>query len=329
MKTLLLSRKDIESFFTMRMCMEAVEKAFAGLSEGKAVMPQRTPISMPDKPGLALFMPAYIPGLGALGAKVVAVYNQNVQRYGLPAVMGTILLLDESSGFPMAVMDGGFITAMRTGAASGVATKHMARRDAAVGMIFGSGVQAFTQALAIHEARPLRKLLIWSLDSKEVRDGFARRVADQTGVQVELATDPALAVGAADVVVLATSAADPIVKGSWFRGGTHINSIGSHMPKMRELDTLTVQRSRIVCDHIDACKAEAGDFIIPAQDGEWDWSRVAGSLGEVITGKVPGRAAQEDITLFKSVGLAIQDVSAAKAVFDEAVRRGIGTEFQF
>jgi ornithine cyclodeaminase/alanine dehydrogenase-like protein (mu-crystallin family) len=146
---------------------------------------------------------------------------------------------------------------------------------------------------------------------------------------VELAADPASAVGGADIVVLATSAADPIVNGSWFRPGTHINSIGSHTPKMRELDTLTVQKSRIVCDHTEACKAEAGDFIIPAQSGNWDWSRVAGSLGEVISGKVRGRTSREELTLFKSVGLAIQDVSAAKAVYDEAVKRGIGTEFQF
>jgi ornithine cyclodeaminase/alanine dehydrogenase len=329
MKTLLLSRKDIESFFTMKMCMEAVENAFAGLAQGAANMPQRTPIPLPEKSGLALFMPAHIKNLHALGAKVVTVYHENVRKHNLPAVLGTILLLDEDTGFPVAIMDGGFLTAMRTGASSGVATRHMARRDAKVGMIFGTGVQAFTQVLAIHEARPLTKLLAWSVDPEDKRRAFADQITSKTAVPVELVSDPAAAARQADVIVLATSAAEPIVHGDWFRPGTHINGIGSHTPKMRELDTLTVQRSRVVCDLIEACKAEAGDFIIPAASGDWSWEKVAGSLGDVVLGRVPGRTSPEDITLFKSVGLAIQDVSAARAVFDEAVRLGAGTEFQF
>jgi alanine dehydrogenase len=329
MKTLLLSRKDIESFFTMKMCMDAVEKAFAGLAQGNAVLPQRTPIPLPDKSGLALFMPAYIKNMKALGAKIVSVYHENAAKHNLPAVLGTILLLDEDTGFPIAIMDGGFLTAMRTGAASGVATKHMARPEADVAAIFGSGVQAFTQVLAVHEARPLRKLIVWSLDKEVVRQNFADRVKERIGIPVELAAGPDAAASEADIFVLATSAGEPIVNGTWFKPGTHINSIGSHTPKMRELDTLTVQRSRVVCDLLDACKAEAGDFILPAAKGEWEWDKVAGNLGDVILGRVPGRASADDITLFKSVGLAVQDMSAAKAVYDEALRRGIGTEFQF
>ncbi len=329
MNTLLLSRKDIESFFTMKMCMEAVEKAFAGLAAGNANMPQRTPIGLPDKSGLALFMPAHIKTLGALGAKIVTVYHENVRKHKLPAVLGTILLLDEDTGFPIAIMDGAFLTAMRTGAVSGVATKYMARPDADVAAIFGTGVQAFTQVLAVHEARPLRRLLAWSLDTMESREAFAGRITAKTGISVEAVSDPIAAVGESDIVVLATSAAEPVVQGSWFRPGTHINGIGSHTPKMRELDSLTVQRSRIVCDLIEACRAEAGDFILPAQNGEWSWDKVAGNLGDVILGKIPGRTDAQEITLFKSVGLAIQDLSAARAVYDEAAKRGVGTEFRF
>ncbi len=329
MKTLLLSRKDIESFFTMKMCMEAVEKAFAGLAQGDAALPQRTPIPLPEKKGLALFMPAHIKNLKALGAKVVSVYHENVSKHNLPAVLGTIILLDEETGFPVAIMDGSHLTAMRTGAVSGVATKHMARPEANVAAIFGSGVQAFTQALAIHEARPLRRLLVWSLDPEPVRKHFADRVWDRLGIPVELASGPAEAAGAADIFVLATSAAEPIVNGDWFKPGTHINGIGSHTPKMRELDTSTVQKSRVVCDLIDACKAEAGDFILPATAGAWSWDRVAGNLGDVVLGRVAGRTSPDEVTLFKSVGLAIQDMSAAKAVYDEAKKREIGTEFQF
>lgn len=329
MKTRLLSRKDIESFLTMRMCMEAVEKAFADLTLGNATMPQRTPILVPDHHGLALFMPAHIKSLGALGAKVVTVYKDNVARHGLPTVLGTIILLDEATGFPVALMDGGYLTAMRTGAVSGVATKYMARPDARVAALFGTGVQAFAQVLGVHEARPLRKLLAYSIDPAESRKSFADRISAKIGVPVELADDPAAAAAQADIVILATSAATPVVDGRWVKPGTHINGIGSHAPKVRELDTLTVQKSRIVCDLTSACKAEAGDFIIPAEAGEWSWDKVAGDLGDVINGKVPGRTSRDEVTLFKSVGLAVQDMSAARAVFDEAVKRGIGTEFQF
>jgi ornithine cyclodeaminase/alanine dehydrogenase len=329
MKTRLLSRKDIEGFFTMRMCMEAVERAFADLAAGNATMPQRTPISLPDKHGLALFMPAHIKSLGALGAKVVTVYKDNVATHNLPTVLGTIILLDEDTGFPVALMEGGHLTAMRTGAVSGVATKYMARPEAKVATLFGSGVQAFTQALAVHEARPLSRLLVCSLDPVEARRSFAERITEKTGVPVHLADDPAAAAAEADIVILATTASTPVVDGRWLKPGTHINGVGSHGPSARELDSLTVQKSRVVCDLTGACKAEAGDLIIPVQAGEWGWDKVAGDLGDVVVGKVLGRTSPDEITLFKSVGLAVQDMSAARFVFTEAVKRGVGTEFQF
>lgn len=329
MDTLMLSRREIESYFTMNMCMEAVEEAFAGLARGHADMPQRTPIALPEKSGLALFMPAHIRSLEAIGAKVVTVYPENPRKHHLPCILGTILLLDEETGFPVAVMDGGFITAMRTGAASGVATRFMARPDACTATVFGTGVQAFTQVLAVHEARPLRLLRAISIDPIEARQEFGRKVTEKTGIPVEIAAKPEAAVRESDLVILATTAAVPIIDGSWLRPGTHINGVGSHTPKTREIDPLTVQRSRIICDLTDACKAEAGDLIIPASSGAWAWDRIAGSLGDVVTGKVPGRTSRDEITLFKSVGLAVQDMAAAKAVYDEAVKRGIGTRFQF
>jgi ornithine cyclodeaminase/alanine dehydrogenase len=329
MKTRLLSRKDIEGLLTMGMCMDAVERAFADLAKGDANMPQRTPIPLSDKSGLALFMPAHIKGLGALGAKVVTVYKDNIKKFNLPVVLGTIIILDENTGFPIAIMDGGFLTAMRTGAVSGVATKYMAREDAKIGMVFGTGVQAFAQVLAVHEARPLEKLFAYSIDSMDARRQFVEKISKSIGVEAEIVEDPREAVGKSDIVILATSASEPIVEGAWFKPGTHINGIGSHAPRMRELDTGTVLRSRIICDLTDACKAEAGDFILPAEASEWSWDKVAGNLGDVVLGKVPGRTAPDDVTLFKSVGLAIQDMSAAKMVFDEAVKRGVGTEFEF
>jgi len=328
MKTRLLTRKDIQSFLTMKTCMDAVESAFADLASGNAIMPQRTPIKPEGKGGIALFMPAYIPKLGALGAKVVSVYTGN-SKLGIPVTLGTYILLDDSTGFPIAIMEGGFLTAMRTGAVTGVSCKYMARKDAKVGMIFGTGVQALYQVFAMHEARPLKKIMTYSIDPQEAKDKFTSSIKEKLDIEVVQVDDPATAVGQADIVVLATSASTPIVDSNWFKPGTHISGIGSHSPGAREIDALTVQKSRIVCDHIDACKAEAGDFIIPAQAGEWSWDKVAGSLGDVVLGKVKGRTSDTEITLFKSVGLAIQDMSVGRAVFDEAEKRGIGTEFEF
>jgi ornithine cyclodeaminase/alanine dehydrogenase len=329
MKTRLLTRKDIQGFLTMATCIEAVEGAFADLAKGNAIMPQRTPIKPEGKGGVALFMPAYIPSSGALGAKVVTVYSGNVTKYQLPAIFGTYILLDENTGFPISIMEGGYLTAMRTGAATGVSCKYMARKASKVLMIFGTGVQAIYQVFAVHEARPLKRILAYSIDPPDAKDKFSAAVKGKIGIKVEHINDPADGVGQADIVVLATSAPEPVVNGNWFKPGTHISGIGSHSPGAREIDTLTVQKSRIVCDLIDACKAEAGDFIIPAQKGEWDWGKVAGSLGDVITGKIKGRESDDEITLFKSVGLAIQDMSVARAVYDEALKQGIGTDFEF
>ncbi len=329
MKTILLSRKDIEKLLTMADCMGAVEKAFADLTAGGVVMPQRTPIAVEDFSGLALFMPAYIKGMHALGAKVVTVYKDNAAKHQLPVVLGTIILLDDATGFPIAIMDGGFITAMRTGAVSGVATKYMAKKDAKVGMIFGTGVQAYTQVLAMAEARKFDKIIAYSLDSDEQKANFKQRIETATGVTVEIYDDPAKAVGEADVVTLATSAKDPIINVDWLKPGTHINGVGSHAPMMREIDEATVCKAKIVCDQVSACQAEAGDFMIPANEGKWSWDQVRGSLGEVISGKITGRENDEEITIFKSVGLAIQDMSTARAVYEKALKDGSGTEFEF
>lgn len=329
MKTILLSRKDIEKLLTMADCMDAVEKAFVDLAAGGAIMPQRTPIVVEEHAGLALFMPAYIKGMGALGAKVVTVYKDNLTKHQLPVVLGTIILLDDATGFPVAIMDGGFITAMRTGAVSGVATKYMARDDAKTGMIFGTGVQAYTQVLAMCEARAFDKIHAYSLDSDEQKLDFKQRVEAATGVTIEIAEDAEAAAREADVVTLATSAKDPIVHVDWFKAGAHINGVGSHAPKMREIDVGTVRKAKIVCDLVSACQAEAGDFMIPADEGKWSWDEVRGNLGDVISGKIKGRENDEEITLFKSVGLAIQDMSTARAVYEKALKEGAGTEFEF
>lgn len=327
--TKLLSKNDVMKVLDMKDTIEILEKAFYDLATENAVMPQRTPITSPDHGGLALFMPAYLKGMGALGAKVVTVYKQNPSKYKMPTVLGTIILLEEKTGAPVAVLDGGYLTAMRTGGVAGLASKFLAAKDARVHTLFGTGGMARTHAWAVDCARNIEKLYIYSIDPVEKREAFRDSLKDIISCEILLAEDPAQAVGEADIVTIITSSKDPVVDGDWFKPGTHINGIGSHAPGMRELDSKTVARSKVVCDLVDACKAEAGDFIIPVEAGEWSWDKVHGSLGDVITGKIPGREKDDEITLFKSVGLAIQDISTAFHVYNKAVEMGVGSDFKF
>jgi ornithine cyclodeaminase/alanine dehydrogenase-like protein (mu-crystallin family) len=309
--------------------IDILEDAFADLSNENANMPQRTPISTPDHEGLALFMPAYLKGMGALGAKVVTVYKNNPAKYNLATVLGTIILLDEKTGTPIAIMDGGYLTAMRTGGVAGLATKIFARVDTKVHTLFGTGGMARTHAWAVDSVRDFQKLILYSIDPLEKRQAFAASLKDIIDCEIVLSNDPKQAVGEADVVTLITSAKEPVVNGDWFKPGTHINGVGSHAPAMRELDTKTVQMAKVVCDSVEACKPEAGDFIIPIEAGEYSWNDIHGSLGDVITKKISGRENDEETTLFKSVGLAIQDISVAFHVYNMAVEMKVGTDFDF
>lgn len=326
--TILLSRSDVARLLDMAEVIDIMAKAFADFVEGRAVMPQRTVIGVPDNAGTALYMPAYLKGTGDLGVKVVTVYPGNPERHKLPTILGTIMLLDDQTGAPLALMDGGYLTAIRTGAVAGLATRLLARRDAAVHTAFGTGGMARAQVWAVNCVRDIQKLILYSIDPPEVRRAFRESLRDFVGAEVVLADDPARAVAEADIVTLVTSARTPVVDGSWFKPGTHINGIGSHAPRLRELDSLTVQRARIVCDHVDACRAEAGDLIIPAEAGEWNWDRAC-SLGDLVTGKIAAREDGTEITLFKSVGLAIQDLSTAGYVYRKALEHKAGTEFDF
>jgi ornithine cyclodeaminase/alanine dehydrogenase-like protein (mu-crystallin family) len=327
---LLLSRSDVESVLDMQGTIEILEKAFVSLSEGHAKMPIRTPIRAESYGGLALFMPAMLDELGALGAKIVTVYKDNPSRFGIPNVLGTIILLDVESGDPVCIMEAGFLTAMRTGGASGVATKHMARRDSAMHVLFGTGVQARTQAWAVAEAAPsLKECVVLSIDAPDKKQAFAESVEKLTGVPTRVGEDCEEATRIADIVTLSTSAAEPIVFGEWLKPGVHINSVGAHTANMREIDTVGIVKSRVVCDHIESCKVEAGDLIIPQAEGAWSFDKVCGELGRVVNGTIAGRESDADITFFKSVGLAIQDMSVARFVYEKAKKLGKGVEFAF
>jgi ornithine cyclodeaminase/alanine dehydrogenase len=327
--TKLLSKNDVIKVLSMNDTIDILDKAFSDLSNAKAIMPQRTPITSPENNGLALFMPAYLKGMGALGTKVVTVFKDNPAQYNLPNVMGTITLLDEKTGAPLSIMDGGYLTAMRTGGVAGLASKYLARKDAKVHALFGAGGMAMTHAWAVDSVRDIETLIVYSLDPMEKRETFKDQLKEKINCEIVLAENAEDAVRQADIITLITTAKDPIINGDWLKPGTHINGNGSHAPTMREIDTLSVQKAKVVCDLIEACKPEAGDFIIPVDKGDWKWEDAQGSLGDVITGKISGRENDDEITLFKSVGLAIQDISTAFAVYNKAIEDNVGTDFNF
>jgi ornithine cyclodeaminase/alanine dehydrogenase len=326
--TLLLSRKDVESVLKMDDCLKTVETAFTELTHGRAVMPQRAVIPIPDYKGVYLAMPAYIGGeMNALGLKIVTVYPDNPSKHNLPTILGTLVMCDPTTGKAVAIMDAGYLTAVRTGAASGVATKYLAREDAKDCVVFGAGVQAQKQLEAVNLVRPLGKVRVLDI-VKDAREKFAKDMGAALGLDIEPTEDVETSVKEADIVITASSSHDPVFDGNWLKPGTHINNIGSHTPAARELDTTTVKRSKFVADLKEANMAEAGDILIPIKEGAVTEDHIYASLGEIVVGQKPGRENAEEITVFKSCGLAIQDASTALTIFNAAKEKGIGTEVE-
>jgi ornithine cyclodeaminase/alanine dehydrogenase len=326
---LLLNREVIERVLSMEDAIDTVEAAFGELASGSVDMPQRLTIADAERAGTVLCMPAYLKGMGALGVKTVTVYKNNPEGHNLPTVLATVTLLDQETGSTLSVMDGGFLTALRTGAASGVATKYLARKDARVAGVFGAGAQARTQLWATCTVRDIERAVVHSVDSESVKRAFAERMSEKLNIEVEIAQSGREVVEKADVLCLATTSAGPIIDGDWLRPGTHINGVGSHSPGAREIDTKTIVNSKIVCDLTSACLAEAGDLMMPVQEGALSPDGIYGDLGELVLGTKEGRESSDEVTLFKSVGLAIQDSSVALAAYTRARDLGLGVEFQF
>ena len=323
---LLLNQNDVMKVLDMVQCMKAVEKAFAELASGTAILPLR--INLFTQEGLALYMPAYLREMGALACKVVTSYVNNPAKHNLPTILGKVLLQDPETGDVLCIMDGGYLTAVRTGAASGVATRYLARKDRRqkVG-IFGAGAQGRTQLWAMTVARDIARAYIYDVNDEAV-NRFIAEMAPRLQLDIVRAVSPEEILKETDIICTATSSPTPLFDGMKVREGTHINAVGSHTPKARELDTAIIKRSKIIADSYDACLKEAGDIIMPIQEGAIDKSHLRAELGEVIIGKKPARTDAREITLFKSNGLAIQDVAAARLVYEKAVHAGIGTSIE-
>lgn len=323
--TLILTRSDIMKVLSMKECIDAVEKAFAELSNGSAILPLRTAIRPED--GLSLYMPAYLKESGALACKVVTVYKNNPAKHNLPTTIGKVLLQNPETGEVICIMDGGYLTAVRTGAASGVATKYLARTDGNMTTaIFGAGVQARMQLWAVTEARNITKALVYDI-SAQAMDKFISEMNPKLKIEISKAASVEQMLEC-DIICTATSSSTPLFDGSFLKEGTHINGIGSHSTDARELDTQTIKRSLLIGDSYEACMKEAGDIMIPLKEGAITESHFHAELGEIITGKKQGRTEDKQITLFKSNGLAIQDAATAKLVYQKALDAGIGMQVE-
>jgi len=312
----------------MREAIEIVRGAFAQLSAGKAVVPLRINLPVERHEGVTLIMPAYLSESDDLGVKIVSIFPRNPEM-GLPTIFALVAVVEASTGRPVAVMDGTYLTALRTGAASGVATDLLARQDARVAAIFGAGVQARTQLLAVCEVRDIERAWVYDVNP-QAAERYAREMAGKGRVPDDLrvASFPAEAAREADVICAATTSTTPVFADEDLKPGVHINAVGSFTPEIQEVPGQTVGRARIVVGSREACLSETGDLIIPIRQGLITEHDIYAELGEMAAGTKPGRDNAEEITLFKSVGNAVQDVSVARRVMEEARRLGLGVEVE-
>ena len=320
MQLRILTAADVRSCLGMDGAIEAVRTAFTQISSGEAVIPDRLSVTS-EGGGVSLFMPGYLPREGHLAAKVVSVFDGNSKK-GLPSIQGVVLVLDSTTGTPVALMDGTYLTALRTGAASGLATDLLALPEASVLTVFGAGPQARTQVEAVRAVRPVReiRLVSRSVTSAEVLAG------ELHGVDVRVMDEPRSAVAGAHIIVTATDSDEPVFPGAAVDPGVHVNAVGAFTPTMREVDGELVSKAKVVVDSRATVLSEAGDLVHAIAEDVFSFDDIYAELGELVAGSIPSRESSVEITLFKSVGNAAQDVAVACRVLVEAERLGVGME---
>lgn len=320
----ILTRDDVTRLLTMADAIRVVEQALIEFSTGDAEMPVRGTTTVAPHQGLLLTMPAYLRRSDALATKMVTVYPRN-SAHGLPVILAVVVVFDPQTGAPLAIMDGVYLTAVRTAAASAVATRYLARADARVLGIIGTGVQGAAHLWAMREVRPIEQVVVFNRTRAKAEE-FARAMQARHGLPVTVADTAEAAARAADILVLATSATEPVIRAAWLKPGCHINAIGTHTPTTRELDSDTVARARVVVDSREANRVECGDLLIPMQEGRIGLEHFADEVGEVAAGRKPGRRSADEWTIFKSVGIAVEDAATGALVYRQALEQGIGTE---
>jgi ornithine cyclodeaminase/alanine dehydrogenase-like protein (mu-crystallin family) len=320
-KILFLSAADVDRALSMSTAIAAVRDAFIDLSQGRAEVPLRTSITLAGD-GAAFFMPVHLPRQKQLGVKVVTVVPENRERE-LPTIQALVAVFDSETGSPLAVMDGEVLTAMRTGAASGVATDALARKNASVAAVIGAGVQGVRQLEAVCCVRTIREALVFDQD-REQAEAFATEMGRRLGRTVRV-LDTVSAVFAADIVCTATSSGQPVVADADLAKGAHVNAVGAYRSDTREIPGEAVGRATLVVDSREACLAEAGELVMAMREGHLDPEASPAEIGEVLAGSRPGRTDDAELTIFKSVGNAVQDLAVAGVILEEARRLELGT----
>ncbi len=323
MEVLIVNQSEVFQLLPMCECMDAVEAALKTLGRGDAILPLRPVLWLPEKVGALGMMPAYLGDIETMGLKVVSVMPGN-HGTEYDSHQGAVMLFETKHGCLLAIIDASEITAIRTAAATGVATRLLAREDAGNLAILGSGVQARTHLQAMLIARGIRRVHVWSRTADNAHR-FAERESVRHGIQVEVAESAEAAVRAADIICTCTSAREPVLQGAWLSNGAHVNAVGSSVAFSRELDTTAVVKSRLFVDKRESTLNEAGDFLFPKKEGAIGDDHIQGEIGDILLGKISGRETDEEITLFKSLGIAVEDLAAAHHVYVTAVENGMGT----
>jgi alanine dehydrogenase len=323
MNVLVLSQSDIAQLLPMRDCIEVMESALRALSDGDAIVPLRQVLRLPDSKNAFAVMPAYLGAPKAVGAKVITVFPAN-HGTAFDSHQGAVLLFEAEHGSLAAIMDASSITAIRTAAVSGLATRLLAREEAADVAILGTGVQARTHLEAMCAVRPVKRIRVWSRSAEAVRE-FAERESRQRDVAVEPARSAREAVEDAEIVCTVTASREPVLAGEWLADGAHVNAVGASLPFARELDTAAVARGRLYVDRRESAVNEAGDFLIPKREGAITDDHIVGELGELLLGRALGRRTLDEVTIFKSLGLAVEDVAAARFIYERAKVEGRGS----
>jgi ornithine cyclodeaminase len=327
---IILTAEDVRNALPMNQAIQAMKSAYASFSSGMAEVPLRVSLPIEPQDGISLFMPAFVQDAqgDALTLKAVTVFPKNTD-IGLPMIHAAVLVFDTQTGKPAALLEGGNLTAIRTGAASGAATDLFARQDAKSAAIFGAGVQGYTQLEAVCTARKIETAWIVDPDIQKAQN-LVNNLAGKGRIPRDLrvAADPAEAASLADIICTATTSSEPVYPAEAIRPGTHINGVGSYTLEMIENPPVIYNRACAFVDSRDAAIVEAGE-IVAAINQKLLFPAELTEIGDVILGKDKGRISQDQITFFKSVGLAVQDAMAAKLALENAARFGLGQEVSF
>ena len=324
---IILTRKDLRALLTMEEIIQALEGAFLSYSRGETVAPVRLAMEVKPHKGICLLMPSFQEHPGGLGVKVVSVFPENLRK-DLPTIFSYYLFCNPETGALLALMDGAMLTGLRTGGASGLASRYLGKKDSKALGIFGAGVQAGFQLEAMKVVFPmLKEVYVFDADKSRTAE-FIKNLPKDPKIEVKAAASSDQVVENSDVIVTATTSRTPVFSGKLLKPGTHINAIGGFTPAMQELDEETIVKSKLVVDTYEGCLSEAGELLIPMEKGVFSKEKIHSDLAGLVSGKKPGRENPQEITLFKSVGTAIEDLAAARLAYQKAMERGIGLSFE-